>query len=382
MKNEMIAMILAGGKGTRLGLLTQHIAKPAVPFGGRYRIIDFALSNCVNSGIHQVGIMTQYQPLELNAHIGNGEAWGLDTKGSATILQPYSSSEGEKWFKGTANAIYQNVSFIDSLDPEYVLILSGDHIYKMDYAAMLEEHKKHQASLTVAVIPVEMEEASRFGIMNTDEEGRILEFEEKPAQPKSNLASMGIYIFNWKTLRNYLLEDQKGKRELEDFGKHVIPHYLDQGEACYAYAFHGYWKDVGTVASLWQANMEMLDLNHPIYKTEASWRIYSNDKVSPPQVIANHAAIYDSYVTDGCYVAGEIYHSILSQNVSVGLDAQVKDSIIMANAKIGSSCSIEYAIIGEGAQIADGEMVIGTKDQIAVVGFGVELGGVKANGQQ
>ena len=378
----MIAMILAGGKGTRLGLLTQHIAKPAVPFGGRYRIIDFALSNCVNSGIHQVGIMTQYQPLELNAHIGNGEAWGLDTKGSATILQPYSSSEGEKWFKGTANAIYQNVSFIDSLDPEYVLILSGDHIYKMDYAAMLEEHKKHQASLTVAVIPVEMEEASRFGIMNTDEEGRILEFEEKPAQPKSNLASMGIYIFNWKTLRNYLLEDQKGKRELEDFGKHVIPHYLDQGEACYAYDFHGYWKDVGTVASLWQANMEMLDLNHPIYKTEATWRIYSNDKVSPPQVIANHAAIYDSYVTDGCYVAGEIYHSILSQNVSVGLDAQVKDSIIMANAKIGSSCSIEYAIIGEGAQIADGEMVIGTKDQIAVVGFGVELGGVKANGQQ
>ncbi len=262
MKSEMLAMILAGGKGTRLGKLTQDIAKPAVPFGGKYRIIDFPLSNCANSGITTVGVMTQYEPLVLNDHIGNGAPWGLDVSdGGAAVLQPYSSSEGEKWFKGTANAIYQNVAFVDSHQPKYVLILSGDHIYKMNYEAMLQEHIKNEADCTVGVIPVPMEEASRFGIMNTDEAGRIVEFEEKPAEPKNNLASMGIYIFNWELLRQYLVNDPE---EMEDFGHDVIPAYLENQERLYAYSFHGYWKDVGTIDSLWEANMEFLEPNHPL----------------------------------------------------------------------------------------------------------------------
>ncbi|MBG9980212.1 glucose-1-phosphate adenylyltransferase [Facklamia sp. DSM 111018] len=383
MKNQIIAMILAGGQGTRLGLLTKHIAKPAVPFGGKYRIIDFALSNCANSNINNVGVVTQYQPLELNEHIGNGASWGLNTRdGGATILQPYSSSDGEKWFKGTANAIFQNISYIDSKNPEYVLVLSGDHIYKMDYSAILDYHKQKESSLTVGVIPVPIEEASRFGIMNTDQGGRIIEFEEKPKEPQSNLASMGIYIFNWSILRRYLVEDAAKDRELEDFGKNVIPTYLENGEPCYAYSFEGYWKDVGTISSLWEANMEVLDLNHPLYQSEASWRIYSHTPVSPPQVITEHAAVYDSFITDGCYVAGEIHHSILSQNVKVGLDSYVKDSVIMANATIGASCTIEYAIIGEKATVADGALVVGTKDNIAVVGFGDKVGGPKNDGEE
>ncbi|MGX7108139.1 glucose-1-phosphate adenylyltransferase [Facklamia miroungae] len=374
MKDEMIAMILAGGQGTRLGVLTKSIAKPAVPFGGRYRIIDFTLSNCANSNIHKVGIITQYQPLELNGHIANGEAWGFNASGGGTtILQPYSSTDGEKWFKGTSNAIYQNIAYIDSINPEYVLILSGDHIYKMDYAKMLDFHKEKGASLTVAVKPVPMEEANRFGIMNTDQKDRIVEFEEKPEQPQSNLASMGIYIFNWQTLRKYLIEDQDKENQLEDFGKHVIPLYLANGEACYAYAFDGYWKDVGTIASLWEANMEILNQDHPLYHSNPDWRVYSNNPVLPPQVVTDHAAIYDSFVTDGCYVSGEIHHSILSENVKVGLDSQITDSVIMANARIGASCRIEYAIIGENARIADGAMVIGTERDIAVVGFGDQI---------
>ena len=383
MKQDMIAMILAGGQGTRLGVLTKQTAKPAVPFGGKYRIIDFALSNCANSGIKNIGVVTQYQPLELNEHIGKGAAWGLTSRsGGATILQPYSSSDGEKWFKGTANAIYQNISYIDSLDPKYVLILSGDHIYKMDYAAMLEDHIKNKASLTVGVIPVSMKEASRFGIMNTDQNGRIIEFEEKPAQPKSNLASMGIYIFNWETLRRYLVEDQAKNREMEDFGKNVIPAYLSNAENCFAYSFEGYWKDVGTIESLWEANMEFLDPEHPLNISEDTWRIYTSNPVTPPQFLTEEAQIKHSLVVDGCYIAGQVDNSLLSRDVKVGPNSQVDHSVAMSSATIGKGCRVEYAIIGEQAVIADGASVIGTPDQIATVGYAEVVGGPKNDGEE
>ncbi len=383
MKQDMIAMILAGGQGTRLGVLTKQTAKPAVPFGGKYRIIDFALSNCANSGIKNIGVVTQYQPLELNEHIGKGAAWGLTSRsGGATILQPYSSSDGEKWFKGTANAIYQNISYIDSLDPKYVLILSGDHIYKMDYAAMLEDHIKNKASLTVGVIPVPMKEASRFGIMNTDQNGRIIEFEEKPAQPKSNLASMGIYIFNWETLRRYLVEDQAKNREMEDFGKNVIPAYLSNAENCFAYSFEGYWKDVGTIESLWEANMEFLDPEHPLNISEDTWRIYTSNPVTPPQFLTEDAQIKHSLVVDGCYIAGQVDNSLLSRDVKVGPNSQVDHSVVMSSATIGKGCRVEYAIIGEQAVIADGASVIGTPDQIATVGYAEVVGGPKNDGEE
>ena len=383
MKQDMIAMILAGGQGTRLGVLTKQTAKPAVPFGGKYRIIDFALSNCPNSGIKNIGVVTQYQPLELNEHIGKGAAWGLTSRsGGATILQPYSSSDGEKWFKGTANAIYQNISYIDSLDPKYVLILSGDHIYKMDYAAMLEDHIKNKASLTVGVIPVPMKEASRFGIMNTDQNSRIIEFEEKPAQPKSNLASMGIYIFNWETLRRYLVEDQAKNREMEDFGKNVIPAYLSNAENCFAYSFEGYWKDVGTIESLWEANMEFLDPEHPLNISEDTWRIYTSNPVTPPQFLTEEAQIKHSLVVDGCYIAGQVDNSLLSRDVKVGPNSQVDHSVVMSSATIGKGCRVEYAIIGEQAVIADGASVIGTPDQIATVGYAEVVGGPKNDGEE
>lgn len=383
MKQDMIAMILAGGQGTRLGVLTKQTAKPAVPFGGKYRIIDFALSNCANSGIKNIGVVTQYQPLELNEHIGKGAAWGLTSRsGGATILQPYSSSDGEKWFKGTANAIYQNISYIDSLDPKYVLILSGDHIYKMDYAAMLEDHIKNKASLTVGVIPVSMKEASRFGIMNTDQNSRIIEFEEKPAQPKSNLASMGIYIFNWDTLRRYLVEDQAKNREMEDFGKNVIPAYLSNAENCFAYSFEGYWKDVGTIESLWEANMEFLDPEHPLNISEDTWRIYTSNPVTPPQFLTEDAQIKHSLVVDGCYIAGQVDNSLLSRDVKVGPNSQVDHSVVMSSATIGKGCRVEYAIIGEQAVIADGANVIGTPDQIATVGYAEVVGGPKNDGEE
>ena len=379
----MIAMILAGGQGTRLGVLTKQTAKPAVPFGGKYRIIDFALSNCANSGIKNIGVVTQYQPLELNEHIGKGAAWGLTSRsGGATILQPYSSSDGEKWFKGTANAIYQNISYIDSLDPKYVLILSGDHIYKMDYAAMLEDHIKNKASLTVGVIPVPMKEASRFGIMNTDQNSRIIEFEEKPAQPKSNLASMGIYIFNWETLRRYLVEDQAKNREMEDFGKNVIPAYLSNAENCFAYSFEGYWKDVGTIESLWEANMEFLDPEHPLNISEDTWRIYTSNPVTPPQFLTEDAQIKHSLVVDGCYIAGQVDNSLMSRDVKVGPNSQVDHSVVMSSATIGKGCRVEYAIIGEQAVIADGASVIGTPDQIATVGYAEVVGGPKNDGEE
>ncbi|MCI1890901.1 glucose-1-phosphate adenylyltransferase [Schleiferilactobacillus perolens] len=375
MSTEMLAMILAGGQGTRLGKLTRFTAKPAVPFGGRYRIIDFALSNCSNSGVNTVGVVTQYQPLELNAHIQNGASWGLAEKNAGvTVLQPYASSEGEKWFQGTAHAIYQNIAYIDLYSPKYVLILSGDHIYKMDYEAMLAYHKAQHASLTVGVLPVSMDEAPRFGIMNTDETNRIVQFEEKPKHPKSNLASMGIYIFNWAPLKKLLMDSYSTDGRMEDFGHDVIPAYLNRNEPTYAYAFHGYWKDVGTIKSLWQANMEFLEPDNPLDIDDRNWRIYSRNDALPPMFITETAKVHRSMVVDGCYVAGEVDHSVLSQNVKIGTGSVIKDSMIMPNAVIGKNVTIDHAIVGERAIIGDGGQVIGSDDDIAVVGFQEVLG--------
>lgn len=368
MKNEMLGVILAGGKGTRLGKLTYNQAKPAVPFGGRYRIIDFTLSNCVNSGVKNIGVITQYQPLNLNAHIGNGASWGLDDlNAGVTILQPYSNNEGSKWFEGTAHAIYQNIGYIDQMDPEYILILSGDHIYKMDYEAMLDQHKETGASLTVAVIDVPWDEASRFGIMNTDDNNRIIDFEEKPAEPKSNHASMGIYIFNWKRLREVLVNSFTRNQDMVDFGKNVIPYYLKSGESVFAYNFKGYWKDVGTIDSLWHANMEFLDENNELNLQDRTWRIYSRNPIAPPQIIAETAEIKDAMVVDGSYIAGKVDHSILSANVRIQTGSVITDSVIMPGAKIGKNVTIHRAIIGEGAVIGDDVVIDGT-DEIAVIG--------------
>ena len=368
MKNEMLGVILAGGKGTRLGKLTHNQAKPAVPFGGRYRIIDFTLSNCVNSGVKNIGVITQYQPLNLNAHIGNGASWGLDDlNAGVTILQPYSNNEGSKWFEGTAHAIYQNIGYIDQMDPEYILILSGDHIYKMDYEAMLDQHKETGASLTVAVIDVPWDEASRFGIMNTDDNNRIIDFEEKPAEPKSNHASMGIYIFNWKRLREVLVNSFTRNQDMVDFGKNVIPYYLKSGESVFAYNFKGYWKDVGTIDSLWHANMEFLDENNELNLQDRTWRIYSRNPIAPPQIIAEIAEIKDAMIVDGSYIAGKVDHSILSANVRIQTGSVVTDSVIMPGAKIGKNVTIHRAIIGEGAVIGDDVVIDGT-DEIAVIG--------------
>lgn len=368
MKNEMLGVILAGGKGTRLGKLTHNQAKPAVPFGGRYRIIDFTLSNCVNSGVKNIGVITQYQPLNLNAHIGNDASWGLDDlNAGVTILQPYSNNEGSKWFEGTAHAIYQNIGYIDQMDPEYILILSGDHIYKMDYEAMLDQHKETGASLTVAVIDVPWDEASRFGIMNTDDNNRIIDFEEKPAEPKSNHASMGIYIFNWKRLREVLVNSFTRNQDMVDFGKNVIPYYLKSGESVFAYNFKGYWKDVGTIDSLWHANMEFLDENNELNLQDRTWRIYSRNPIAPPQIIAETAEIKDAMIVDGSYIAGKVDHSILSANVRIQTGSVVTDSVIMPGAKIGKNVTIHRAIIGEGAVIGDDVVIDGT-DEIAVIG--------------
>lgn len=375
MSTEMLGLILAGGKGTRLGKLTSDQAKPAVPFGGRYRIIDFTLSNCANSGVKNIGIITQYQPLLLNEHIGNGVSWGLDgLNASATILQPYTDNSGSKWFEGTAHAIYQNIDYIDSKDPEYVLILSGDHIYKMDYESMLEEHIKNDASLTVAVIDVPMKEASRFGIMNTDVSGRITEFEEKPEHPKSNHASMGIYIFNWKRLREVLTTGFTTNDDMVDFGKNVIPYYLKSDERVFAYHFSGYWKDVGTIDSLWAANMEFLDGSDGLNLYDRSWRIYSKNPIDPAQVITENAEVNNSMIVDGCYVDGTINHSILSTDVDVQRGSEITDSVIMPGVKIGKDVVIKHAIVGENAQIGDGAVVEGNKDNIKVIGNSERIG--------
>ncbi|MCK6348533.1 glucose-1-phosphate adenylyltransferase, partial [Streptococcus agalactiae] len=367
--NEMLALILAGGQGTRLGKLTQSIAKPDVQFGGRYRIIDFALSNCANSGINNVGVITQYQPLELNTHIGNGSSWGLDGIDSGvTVLQPYSATEGNRWFQGTSHAIYQNIDYIDRINPEYVLILSGDHIYKMDYDDMLQTHKDNLASLTVAVLDVPLKEASRFGIMNTDSNDRIVEFEEKPEHPKSTKASMGIYIFDWKRLRTVLIDGEKNGIDMSDFGKNVIPAYLESGERVYTYNFDGYWKDVGTIESLWEANMEYIGEDNKLHSRDRSWKIYSKNLIAPPNFMTEDANVKDSLVVDGCFVAGNVEHSILSTNVQVKPNAIIKDSFVMSGATIGEGAKINRAIIGEDAVIGDGVVIDGSKE-VEVIGY-------------
>lgn len=372
-KNEIVAMILAGGQGSRLGVLTKKLAKPAVPFGGKYRIIDFPLSNCSNSGIYTVGVLTQYKPLELNAHIGIGEAWDLDrSKGGVSILPPYQEEKGGEWYKGTANAIYQNIEFVDRYDPEYVLILSGDHVYKMDYTKMLDFHKEKNADATIAVIEVSMDEASRFGIMNTKEDLSIYEFEEKPKKPKNNLASMGIYIFNWKTLKKYLRQDESDKNSLNDFGKNIIPSMLGEGNKMVAYPFNGYWKDVGTIDSLWEANMDLLKDDNDLNLHDEEWKIYSVNPVRPAQHIGESAKISNSLVVEGCIVNGQIENSILFQGVQVGKNSVIRDSIIMTDAKIGDNVVIEKSIVGSGA-IVRKDCKISLGDEIAIIGAKEEV---------
>ena len=357
-KRECVAMLLAGGQGSRLGVLTQKIAKPAVPYGGKYRIIDFPLSNCINSGIETVGVLTQYQPLELNDYIGSGKPWDLDRlSGGVHVLPPYQKIEGADWYKGTANSIYQNIPFIERYDPEYVLILSGDHIYKMDYSEMLEKHKETAADCTIAVLEVPMEEASRFGIMNANPDGTIYEFEEKPANPKSNLASMGIYIFNWQILRKYLEQDEKDPESSNDFGKNIIPTMLAAGEKLVAYPFSDYWKDVGTIDSLWESNLDLLNPKVELDLSDPSWRIYSRTPSAAPQYIADTAEVQNSLITEGCNVYGKVDFSILFDNVTVEPGAEVRDSLIMPGAVIKSGASVQYAIVAENTVVESGATV-------------------------
>ncbi len=367
---EVVAMILAGGQGSRLGVLTKNLAKPAVPFGGKYRIIDFPLSNCANSGIYTVGVLTQYKPLELNNHIGIGDAWDLDRRdGGVSILPPYQEEQGGDWYKGTANAIYQNIGYIDKYDPEYVLILSGDHIYKMDYDNMLEFHKEKNADVTIAVIEVTMEEATRFGIMNTREDLSIYEFEEKPKFPKSNKASMGVYIFNWKALKKYLKEDELDSTSSNDFGKNIIPKMLKDNKRMVAYPFKGYWKDVGTIDSLWEANMDLLSNKNELDLNASEWKIYSKNPVRPAQFIGNEARVKNSLITEGCRIYGDIENSVISQGVSVGKNVVIKDSVIMPNVRIEDNVIINKAIVGSDAVIGKG----------CKVGDGVDVSVVAAN---
>lgn len=376
-KKECVAMLLAGGQGSRLYALTEKTAKPAVSFGGKYRIIDFTLSNCINSGIDTVGVLTQYQPLMLNEYIGNGAPWDLDRNmGGVMVLPPYQKMSGTDWYKGTANAIFQNLAYIDRYDPDYVLVLSGDHIYKMDYSAMLDFHKEKNADCTIAVLSVPIEEASRFGIMNTDAESRVYQFEEKPKEPKSNQASMGIYIFNYKKLRKYLIEDDKDPNSVNDFGKNVIPAMLESGERMYAYPFEGYWKDVGTISSLWEANMDLLGNPPKLSLHDKARRIYSRTESVPGQYIGDGAVISDAFITEGCEIYGTVEHSVIGSGVYVAPGAVVRDSVIMENVRIEEGAVIEYSIVAAGTSVGDG-VRIGERRwqgaQIAVVGDGLSL---------
>ncbi len=382
-KQEVVAMLLAGGQGSRLGVLTQKLAKPAVPFGGKYRIIDFPLSNCVNSGIDAVGVLTQYQPLVLNEYIGNGQPWDLDSNNSGvSVLSPYQQVKGADWYSGTANAIYQNINYIDRYNPDYVVILSGDHIYKMDYSKMIAAHKENNADCTIAVIDVPLAEASRFGIMNTNPDGSIYEFEEKPAKPKSTNASMGIYVFSYDKLRKYLIEDEEDQNSTHDFGKDVLPKMLNDGLRMFAYQFQGYWKDVGTIDSLWESNMDLLDPNVPLDLTDESWKIYSRNPVVPPQYISDSATVQNSLIADGCSISGSVDFSVLFSNVVVKKGAVVQDSIIMPGSVIEEGAVVQYAIVSENTVIGKNAVIgarpetIEDKDKwgIAVIGDNLKIG--------
>lgn len=375
-------MLLAGGQGSRLGILTKNMAKPAVPYGGKYRIIDFPLSNCVNSGIYTVGVLTQYQPLELNDYIGNGQPWDLDREnGGVHILSPYQKIEGTEWYKNTANAIYQNINFIDRYSPEYVLILSGDHIYKMDYSKMLSYHKEKNADCTIASLEVPWEEASRFGLMFVNDDGSISEFEEKPKHPKSNKASMGVYIFTWSKLRRYLLEDEANPSSGNDFGHDLIPAMHEAGERLFAYPFEGYWKDVGTIDSLWEANLDLLNPKVDLDLSDNSWKIYSRTPSSPPHYVAPTATVQNSMIAEGCEIAGNVDFSVIFANVTVEEGATVKDSIIMPGTVIKSGATVQYAIVAENAVI-EKNAVVGERPEamknleewgVAVIGNGVTV---------
>ncbi len=376
-KKECIAMLLAGGQGSRLYALTEKTAKPAVPFGGKYRIIDFPMSNCINSGIHTVGVLTQYQPLVLNEYIGNGQPWDLDRANSGVmVLPPYQGKDGADWYKGTANAIYQNLDFINRYDPDYVIILSGDHIYKMDYSEMLAAHKAKKADCTIAVLEVPIEEASRFGIMNTDEDWRIYEFEEKPKHPKSTKASMGIYIFNRSILTDYLIRDEKDPESSKDFGKNIIPAMLNDGLKMYAFPFKGYWKDVGTISSLWEANMDLLGTEPKFNLHDKSWRIFSRNDARPPHYIGDYAKVSNSLVTEGCEIHGIVENSVLFNGVKVARGAYIKDSVIMSDVTIGEGATVNYSIIDCDAKIGAGAVVGRPKDAasgITVIGSDITI---------
>ena len=373
-KKEIVAMLLAGGQGTRLQVLTKDMAKPAVPFGGKYRIIDFPLSNCSNSGISTVGVLTQFMPLELNSYMGNGNPWDLDrVDGGLTILPPYTAGKTGEWYKGTANAIYQNIKYIDQYDPEYVLILSGDHIYKMNYNKMLEFHKEKKADLTVAHINVPLEEASRFGILNTDDDLRIVEFLEKPEHPVSTKASMGIYIFNWKVLKEYLIRDEENPESEKDFGKNIIPMLLEEDRRIYAFPFAGYWKDVGTIESLWEANMDLIKRKEDFNISDKTWKIYYRHEGRLPQYIGESAEVTESMISDGTIVLGKVHESIVSSGVSIAQNSKVLGSIIMQNAVIEEGATVVNSIIAEGTVVKSGvtvgheEIELG-KDMITVIG--------------
>jgi len=367
-KKKCVAMLLAGGKGSRLNSLTKELAKPAVPFGGKYRIIDFPLSNCANSNIDTVGVLTQYQPLLLNSYIGIGSAWDLDRKdGGVTVLPPYAESSEVKWYTGTASAIYQNLNYLKQYQPEYVLILSGDHIYKMNYESMLEYHIEKRADVTISLIEVPWNEASRFGIMDTDEDLRITDFDEKPDNPKNNLASMGIYIFSWNILKEYLEMDERNPDSSHDFGKDVIPMLLEENKKLFAYPFKGYWKDVGTVKSLWEANMDLLSEDCDLDLFDHGWRIYSVNPNQPPQYISSDAIVKESLINEGCTIEGEVDKSVLFQGVTVGKGTMIKESVIMPDAIIGSNCLIEKAIVQEDVRVPDGTVIRSFDDEIILV---------------
>ena len=385
-KKQCIAMLLAGGQGSRLGLLTKSVAKPAIPFGGKYRIIDFPLSNCSNSGIDVVGVLTQYQPLELNRYIGNGQPWDLDlNNGGVFVLPPYVKGKIGEWYRGTANAIYQNIPFIEQYDPEYVLILSGDHIYKMDYNAMLRSHIANQADCTIAVRPVPWADAPSFGIMNTDAEDRIIEFEEKPKKPKSNRASMGVYIFTWSVLRKYLIDDEANPNSHNDFGKNIIPGMLGDGLKLMAYSFEDYWKDVGTIRSLWESNMDLISETPQFNLHDKNWRIYARNPIMPPHYVGPAAQVDGSMVTEGCAVYGCALRSVLFAGVTIERGAVVEDSVIMPGAVIKTGAVVKRSIVGEKTVVCEGCRVgDGGDSEIALVGSGAVLkpGAVVLPGQQ